>query len=638
MMKIIMKHMLSRGFALPTLLIASVIMLTVLLASVTAVSSITGGINSQYYNQLAREAAESGLANAETCLRANNYSPTWTDASPLRPFTNCNGTTQAGFPQYVFQSGNVRTTFTVKRPTTGDASTLFIVSEGKVELTRTSDPSQIWRSYTVTVGNTSRYNDAPQIAGGAGWKDLGHNGYMLATTGILYGWGDNTYNQLGASSLGTTVSTPIVMDLPSGVTRAKKVFNSGQGASVLCIIATHSSLGDQAYCRGLGLGLSYSGWVQFGLSAGLTALDMSLNGYGGDSACVKASDLQAYCVGINDSGGLGRATNSAAFVPITSPVKFRLDLANPGPVSGSASSLTVKKVYTQDRSTCVIASDDQAYCAGDNYMGQLGQGNFNTNVWVGKSTPGRALISGNPPIAEVTLSYHGAIEGIFFRSASDGTVYMSGFNGNGTANDGGFSGSCSNGYGYNCYNTPRVITSPGFGKVISVGEQGQDRHGICVVGISPPGDSGLWCLGQSGYGQMGAGDCVDRAWFYGPVAVGGEVVNYQALGPEAVYQMNSVTLITTAGNAYSAGDNTYGKLGTGASLGSCRPNFTKVQLPAGVKAQAVANGDEYTTFILGDNGKIYSMGRNHNGQLGNGTTTNSNVPVEVKLPRQETVF
>ena len=98
-------------------------------------------------------------------------------------------------------------------------------------------------------------------------------------------------------------------------------------------------------------------------------------------------------------------------------------------------------------------------------------------------------------------------------------------------------------------------------------------------------------------------------------------------------------VITSLGNVYAAGDNTYGKLGRGGALGTaCNSTYAKVQLPAGVKGVALANGDEYTAFVLGDNGKVYSMGRNNNGQLGDGTTTDRSTPVEVQIPRQETVY
>lgn len=628
-----MKHMLfeRRGFALPTILIASVIMLTVLLSAVTAVSSIAGGINSQYYNQLAREAAESGLAVAETCLRASDYSPTWTNAKPLRPYTNCLGNTQAGFSTYVLQTGNARTTFTVNQPTVGIASSLHIVSVGTVELTRTSDPSQVWRTYTVTVAKDSRYNDTPQIAGGAGWKDAGHNGYMLAPSGVLYGWGDNASFQLGPASLGTTITKPIKVPLPNGVSRAKKVFNSGQGASILCILANHETLGDQVYCRGSEM-FGNDAWTRFGLSAGLTATSkVDVNGYGTNGICLIASDNQAYCAGSNGLGQFGTGTTNTSSVPVSSPVRFRLDLASPGPVSGSAASLTAKQIYHKDSNTCVIASDNQAYCAGRNDRGQLGHGNTTVNIGaLGKSIPGRAIIPGNPSVDFISLPYHaGSPDGIFYHTIGSG-VYMSGWDGEGTANDSTINGTV--------YSTPTQITSGEYPIIISVGQEGDVAHGICVIAASAPaGNGGLYCMGKNQFGQLGLGSCTTRSTWGSVIPLGGQTAS-PVLNEEALYQMSSVTVITTAGDAYSAGDNTYGKLGTGAAYGACNPNFAKVQLPAGVKATAVANSDEYTTFILGDNGRVYSMGRNNNGQLGNGTTTNSNVPVEVQIPRQETVF
>ena len=627
----------SEGFALPTIILVSVIMLIVLVASVTAVGSITTSLAGQYYNQLAREAAESGLANASACLRATNYSPTWTDASPLKPNTGCAGENAPTVSPWLVSTGNVRTSFTVGLPEIGALGSVRVAAVGKVELVRGSN-AQVWRTYTYTAAENSRFSDSPQIAGGAGWKDWGHNGYMLASTGVLYGWGDNTSSQLGDSSLGSVISTPVKIVLPTGVSLVKKVFNSGQGASILCILATHSSLGDQIYCRGQG-GLGGTTWQRFGLGAGLTALDMSLSGYGSDSGCVKASDLQVYCAGFNDVGNLGIGTTSSTFVPMSSPTKFRLDLANPGPISGSAASLTVQKVYTQDVYTCVIASDYQAYCAGSNDFGQLGRSNRTTNIWVGNSVPGRVLVPGSPSIKEVAMPYHmndASSDGLFFLAQQE--VFMSGHNGQGTAADGAVSGTtCGI---FNCYSIPRSISSVNFGKILSIGERGDARHAVCIVALVPWGaDSGLWCLGANDYGELGYSPCGgNTASYYGSANLQGEYANYAMMNPESTYQMNSVAIITTLGNVYTAGDNTYGKLGRGGALTSCNSTFGKVQLPAGVKAVALSNGDEYTMFILGDNGRVYSMGRNNNGQLGDGTTTDRSVPVEVKLPRQELVY
>ncbi len=150
-------------------------------------------------------------------------------------------------------------------------------------------------------------------------------------------------------------------------------------------------------------------------------------------------------------------------------------------------------------------------------------------------------------------------------------------------------------------------------------------------------DSGVWCIGSNKYGQLGNGNCVDQSVWQGYLNFGGETVS-RGMGKEVEYQMNSTAMISTDGNVWAWGDNTYGKLGTGGPLQICNPTPARVQLPSGVKAITLSGSDEYTMYILGDNGKVYAMGRNHNGQLGDGTTTNRSVPVEVKLPRQETIY
>lgn len=79
------------GFALPTVLIASVVMLTVLTVSVSSVVAIRTTLQTQYYEQLARTAGESGVAYAKACLSKNGNVPLWTDNKPLTPATDCAG-------------------------------------------------------------------------------------------------------------------------------------------------------------------------------------------------------------------------------------------------------------------------------------------------------------------------------------------------------------------------------------------------------------------------------------------------------------------------------------------------------------------------------------------------------------------
>src|SRR5688572_10337075 len=78
---------LEKAFALPTILIASVVMIIVMLASIQSVVSIRIGLDNQYYDKIGQEAAESGATMAAACIKAGTTS--W--SSPLRPGTDCNG-------------------------------------------------------------------------------------------------------------------------------------------------------------------------------------------------------------------------------------------------------------------------------------------------------------------------------------------------------------------------------------------------------------------------------------------------------------------------------------------------------------------------------------------------------------------
>ncbi|MDB5160101.1 MAG: hypothetical protein JWO99_364 [Candidatus Saccharibacteria bacterium] len=80
-----------RAFALPTVLIASVVLLIVLAVSVTATATIRETLKAQYYTQLAQVAGEAGVAMAKACLASSGNIPQWTDAKPLTPATDCSG-------------------------------------------------------------------------------------------------------------------------------------------------------------------------------------------------------------------------------------------------------------------------------------------------------------------------------------------------------------------------------------------------------------------------------------------------------------------------------------------------------------------------------------------------------------------
>ena len=77
----------------------------------------------------------------------------------------------------------------------------------------------------------------------------------------------------------------------------------------------------------------------------------------------------------------------------------------------------------------------------------------------------------------------------------------------------------------------------------------------------------------------------------------------------------------------------YGQLGDGTTTDSNIP--VAVNLPAGRTATALAVGNHHSCAILDDDSAM-CWGRNSYGQLGDGTTTYSSTPVAVSLPAGRT--
>jgi alpha-tubulin suppressor-like RCC1 family protein len=83
------------------------------------------------------------------------------------------------------------------------------------------------------------------------------------------------------------------------------------------------------------------------------------------------------------------------------------------------------------------------------------------------------------------------------------------------------------------------------------------------------------------------------------------------------------------GTGLAWGRNVEGQLGNGTNTNSTTP--VNVQLPAGTTITAIAAGSQHS-LALTSTGAVLAWGRNVFGELGNGTNTNSNTPVPVSAP------
>jgi len=129
--------------------------------------------------------------------------------------------------------------------------------------------------------------------------------------------------------------------------------------------------------------------------------------------------------------------------------------------------------------------------------------------------------------------------------------------------------------------------------------------------------------GYNGYGQLGDDTMTDAS---APLPVlHGAIPTDQTVVSVVCGDSHSVAL-TAAGRVYAWGSNSYGQLGNGVNTSSTLP--VAVSALAGETVVAVAAGANFSLAIT-DEGEVYAWGYNLFGQLGNGTTTNSNVPVAV---------
>lgn len=238
-----------KGFALPTILIVSVTLMSVLVVASASVSGIRANMTAQYYNQIAKNASEAGLAYAKACLNTSGGVVQWSDTKPLRPFTNCYGDTiidSTNPNYYVSVNGNAKTTFNVGYPSVDSAGryTVFKAS-GSVDLYRTSS-EVVWRTYKqnstfmpdyVATGGTNLLTDSEVAKAGSNevlvYRDI---------TSIFDKYGTVQYTiSFDIKSANTSVaSTAVARVAPNGTPDAKYTFTYSSKGNVVPVSTNYT--------------------------------------------------------------------------------------------------------------------------------------------------------------------------------------------------------------------------------------------------------------------------------------------------------------------------------------------------------------------------------------------------------------
>lgn len=312
--------------------------------------------------------------------------------------------------------------------------------------------------------------------------------------------------------------------------------------------------------------------------ATLTAITLAGQGH----AATVAGSLQAWGNGRSGQLGNGLAANSDLPVPVTLPT-----------------TVTVVAVATGGKHSLALTSTGQVLAWGNNVDGELGDGtNSNSAVPVPVHLPKKvvvtAIAAGDDDSMAVT---------------STGQVYAWGTNEYGELGDGSKQDT----------NTPVAVLLPRGTKVIAIGTSYNYS-----VALTAGGHVLTW--GSNGSGQLGTGF---KAASEIPLRVklpkGIKIIAIANGGYHCL-------ALTSTGQIMAWGDGGFGQLGDGHTTSVLSPVRVRLpKLPTGVKIVGIGAGSQHS-LVLTSAGEVLAWGRGDFGQLGDGRTKKSDLPVRVHIP------
>jgi alpha-tubulin suppressor-like RCC1 family protein len=134
------------------------------------------------------------------------------------------------------------------------------------------------------------------------------------------------------------------------------------------------------------------------------------------------------------------------------------------------------------------------------------------------------------------------------------------------------------------------------------------------------------CWGDNPNGELGTNTGQPNDDVPGQVVGLSSGATAVTVGSSHACALMSADAAANAGSVLCWGDNTFGDLGNGSTIGSSPVPVAVTGLPADVTA--IAAGWGFTCALTGS-GAVYCWGNNEDGQLGDNSRTQSNVPVPV---------
>lgn len=302
---------------------------------------------------------------------------------------------------------------------------------------------------------------------------------------------------------------------------------------------------------------------------------------GEQHSCALLASGGVKCWGANFDGQFGDGT--------------QVDSATPSDTAGLTNAVALSAGYTQ---TCAVTATGGAKCWGYNLQGQVGNGS--PSFWI--TTPATPTGLGSGVVSIAGGSGHTCA------LLTTGGVRCWGYNAYGQLGDG------------TTIDRPTPVGVAGLNSGVTAIAVGR-RQSCALLSAG-----GVLCWGLNTAGQLGVGTqtgpelCGGIACSRTPVSVSG-VSDAAAIAPGGSH----MCIVTSAGGAKCWGANTSGQVGDGTNDTRTTPVDVS-GLTSGV--EALATGGLHTCAVTGAGGAM-CWGHNADGELGDGTFLDSNVPVDV---------
>ena len=521
-------------------------------------------------------------------------------------------TNRTTFTQIKDKDGNALKAKTIKA---GSRNLQFIGTDGKTYVTGYNGKGQIGDQTTtsakypkvMTYEDGTEVTDAIAIAPGTCYSDSNsRNNVILRKDGSIWIAGENTYGQIGNGTtsnsnklikmgeenvqlnarneyikIGDTLDIDIQeiekfnVFIPEKTNQSDWTWTSSNED-----VAT---VDNQGIVTGTGIGYTtITGHNSKENLKGKVMINVYNNKEGAitkpqvevalDSTIILKEDGTVWATGRNHYGQLGNGTTADSNKPVQVKIDENTYLTN------------VRKISTSNYYTVALTTNGEAYAWGDNESKQLGQGDskilYATKI---KNQDGTGPLQN---IVDVIANHSNTLYldkdgGLYICGYTDTTLYLG-----------------------------KTASTKG---VTYLGQQNAIKitGGYQTVGIvTSSGKAIAW--GKNSYGVLGNGTTTDN--IIGKTTIGEDIDDFKLTCYSGMFLKDN-------GKAYSAGLNNYGQLGIGNT--TSKSTYTEISIDTESKIKYIAPGGN-TSAIMTSDGKVYETGYNKNGQLSDGTTTNSN--------------